>query len=89
MKRVTLQFANDFHDTEISLRAIVVDGVAMLTRRQHIKAHNELCGSDDCTCGMVRGDQPDWPDEVRDYRWLDRWESAGLAERLRAAKVAA
>jgi len=45
---------NDFHNTEVSIRANIGDE---LTESQIKRARNELCGISGCTCGGPIGER--------------------------------
>jgi hypothetical protein len=51
MTKITVK--NDFHNREINL---ILKGDT-LTQSQMRRVKNELCGSPDCKCGGIRGDQ--------------------------------
>lgn len=59
MKRKTITLENNFHNTEVTLRAEVLkDGTLYLSPRQVRKAQNSLCGSDSCCCSDGAGCRP-------------------------------
>ena len=52
MKTTTITLTNDFHGSQIALRARnTVDGMYALSAGQVRRARSELCGMTGCTCG--------------------------------------
>lgn len=51
---ITATLRNDFHNTSVLIR---VPARGYVTRRTYLRWHAALCGSDTCTCGVVRGPQ--------------------------------
>ncbi len=58
----TLRLQNDFHGTEVTVR-VRARGPVRLSEGQWRRVRDTLCGSADCTCGVVRGPQ----DEPLEY----------------------
>ena len=79
MKRQKITLRNDFHGTEITLRAEVDDefGYYILSNSQIRKAKRALCphltqlGSSSCKCEGYIG--------IRKYPPYDQWEAVGPA----------
>ncbi len=68
----TLRLQNDFHGTEVTVRVralgqvrnvLIRTGQVRLSEGQWRRVRDTLCGSADCTCGVVRGPQ----DEPLEY----------------------
>ena len=55
-----ITLSNDFHNTQATLR-VIPEG-DLLSPSQQRRAEKALCGMADCTCGVVRGEQPGIPD---------------------------
>jgi len=58
---MTTTLSNDFHNSTCEVRAEVdvdSDGsqTLPLTKSQWRRVNRELCGMDDCDCGVVRGE---------------------------------
>jgi len=51
MKSILIKLTNDFHNTEINLKADISSGSPWLTKRQLDRAYKALCGIETCTCG--------------------------------------
>jgi len=54
---------NDFHNTEVRVRAIAVDGWITLTPSQAERARKALCGIKECTCSGSAGTRG--PQDIR------------------------
>lgn len=68
-KKVTL--FNDFHNTSVN---VMVPKNGKLSFSQTKRVHRELCGQDECCCGVVFGDQIDRPSR-KDGKYVHiRWE---------------
>jgi hypothetical protein len=56
MKKEKITLRNDFHGTEVNIRANDGD---ILSTYQMRRIEKKLCGMDECCCGIVRGPQRD------------------------------
>ena len=87
MKKTTeflrLTFRNDFHNTEVNVRAIVrEDNRLLISKWQSARISRELCGMKDCQCGTIRGKKAITDDVGNIYSWAERYPASDGSELL-------
>lgn len=56
MSKLKVTLVNDFHNTRVNIVLNISDkGYFSMSKYQDRKIFKELCGHDECTCGVVRG----------------------------------